>query len=110
MTWNQNFSSSKAEWDYLINTRITKKGIRCFYDPNESEKISRNCWSNVDTHEISSDRQEYWKVQLPYFRKHNIKKEDCTSKSDYWLYNVANIDTMEELAFKEKDSDFVYLF
>jgi hypothetical protein len=71
--------------------------------------LSRNCWSNVDTHEISSDRQEYWKVQLPYFRKHNIKKEDCTSKSDYWLYNIANMDTMEELAFKEKDSDFVYL-
>ena len=35
--------------------------------------------------------------------------EDCTSKSDYWLYNIANMDTMEELAFKEKDSDFVYL-
>ena len=66
--------------------------------------LSRNCWSNVDTHEISSDRQEYWKVQLPYFRKHNIKKEDCTSKSDYWLYNIANMDTMEELAFKEKTS------
>lgn len=80
-----------------------------FYDPNDSEKISRNCWTNVDTHDISSDRQEYWKVQLPYFRKHNMKMEDCTSKSDYWLYNIANMDTMEELAFKEKDSDFVYL-
>ncbi len=35
--------------------------------------------------------------------------EDCTTKSDYWLYNIANMDTMEELAFKEKDSDFVNL-
>ena len=80
-----------------------------FYDPNDSEKISRNCWVNVETHKISSDRQEYWKVQLPYYRKHNLKQEDCVTKSDYWLFNIANMDTMRELAFKEKDSDFVYL-
>ena len=64
---------------------------------------------NEETHKISSNLQEYWKVQLPYFRKHNLKAENCTSKSDYWLYNIANMDTMEDLAFKEKDSDFVYL-
>ncbi len=80
-----------------------------FYDPNDSEKISRNCWVNVETHKISSDRQEYWKVQLPYYRKHNLKQEDCVTNSDYWLFNIANMDTMRELAFKEKDSDFVYL-
>ena len=98
----------KEDWDFAIH-RVIGVFIMNFYDPNDSEKISRNCWTNVDTHEISSDRQEYWKVQLPYFRKHNMKKEDCTTKSDYWLYNIANMDTMEELAFKEKDSDFVYL-
>ena len=98
----------KEDWDFAIS-RVIGVFIMNFYDPNESQKIARNCWMNEETHKISSNLQEYWKVQLPYFRKHNLKAENCTSKSDYWLYNIANMDTMEDLAFKEKDSDFVYL-
>ena len=101
-------SEEIEDWNFAIN-RVIGVFIMNFYDPNDSEKISRNCWTNVDTHKISSDRQEYWKVQLPYYRKHNLKQEDCVTKSDYWLFNIANLDTMRELAFKDKDSDFVYL-
>jgi len=96
------------DWDFNLN-RVIGIFIMNFYDPKEPEKISRNCWVNTKTRRITSDRQEYWKVQLPYFRSHNMKIEDCTTKSDYWLYNFANMGTMDNIAFKDKDTDFVYL-
>ena len=99
---------TEEEWDFKID-RVIGIFMMNFYDPKESEKISRNCWVNTETGRITSDRQEYWKVQLPYFRSHNMKEEDCTSKSDYWLYNFANMGTMNNVAFKDKDNDFVYL-
>ncbi|MCR4560807.1 MAG: Rpn family recombination-promoting nuclease/putative transposase [Bacteroidales bacterium] len=105
---NNDTKIQKEEWKFQIN-RVIGIFIMNFYDPKEPNKISRNCWTNVETGRITSDRQEYWKVQLPYFRSHNMKMEDCTSKSDYWLYNFANMGTMENIAFKGKDTDFVYL-
>lgn len=95
-------------WDFNIH-RVIGVFLMNFYDKNEPNPVSRNCWTNVETHRITSDRQEYWKVQLPYYRKCNKKEEECDSKLEYWLFNIANMDTMDELAFKAKESDFVYL-
>lgn len=96
------------DWDFNLN-RVIGIFIMNFYDPKETEKISRNCWVNTETGRITSDRQEYWKVQLPFYRSHNMKVEDCASKSDYWLFNFANMGTMDNVAFLDKDNDFVYL-
>lgn len=95
-------------WDFDIH-RVIGVFLMNYYDKNDLEPVSRNCWTNVNSGKISSDRQEYWKVQLPYYRRHNKKPEECANKLDYWLYNISNMDTMSELAFKEKEPDFVYL-
>lgn len=63
---NNDIKSQKEEWKFQIN-RVIGIFIMNFYDPKEPNKISRNCWTNVETRRITSDRQEYWKVQLPYF-------------------------------------------
>lgn len=102
----------KLAWNFDLH-RVIGVFMMDFYDSDKDsehpEKYSRNCWMSYGTHRISSPMQEYWKVQLPYYRSCNMKPEECETKLDYWLYNIANMKDMAQLAFTEKDPDFVYL-
>jgi len=102
----------KQAWNFDIH-RVIGVFLMDFYGADKNsehpEKYSRNCWMSYGTHEIASPLQEYWKVQLPYYRSCNMKPEECETKLDYWLYNIANMKDMAQLAFTEKDPDFVYL-
>ena len=72
--------------------------LRCKLDTGEeSTKVARHCLVNMNKKQkhISSDKLELWTIQLPYYRKRKIKPEDCKTKLDYWLYNIANMDKMK---------------
>ena len=103
-------------WNYDIK-KVIGIFIMNFRDEKETDKVSRNCWMNKKTGRISSDYQEFWKIQLPFYRKTNLKVEDCKTELDYWLYNLANMSTMKTtMPFIEKDpaikhmSDISYYF
>lgn len=99
----------KEPWDYDIK-RVVGIFIMNFLDENESSKVSRNCWMNPETRRITSNLQEFWKIQLPYYRKSKMRVEDCKTELDYWLYNLTNMATMKTtMPFTEKDSAIKHL-
>ncbi len=70
-----------------------------FVDDNEPMPISHNACCNTETGKITNDVAQFWKIQLPYFRK--MREEDCTNNLEYWAYIMANEGRMtKELPFK----------
>ena len=45
-----------------------------------------------DTQEVFSDKLKIFTLELPDYRK--MREEDCKTQIDYWLYNIANLETM----------------
>ena len=45
-----------------------------------------------DTQEVFSDKLKIFTLELPDYRK--MREEDCQTQIDYWLYNIANLETM----------------
>ena len=45
-----------------------------------------------DTLEVFSDKLKIFTLELPDYRK--MREEDCKTQIDYWLYNIANLETM----------------
>ncbi len=70
-----------------------------FIDDNEPMPISHNACCNTATGKITNDLAQFWKIQLPHFRK--MREEDCTNNLEYWAYIMANEGRMtKELPFK----------
>ena len=86
----------KKKWNYDIKKVVGVFLLNFKIPGEESHKVSRNCIVDVNSKkkEITNDLVEYWKIQLPYYRKRSIKTENCKSELEYWLYNIANMDKM----------------
>ena len=86
----------KKKWDYDIKKVVGIFLLNFKIPGEERHKVSRNCIVDVNSKkkEITNHLLEYWKIQLPYYRKGKKKPEDCKTKLDYWLYNIANMDKM----------------
>ena len=39
----------------------------------------------------------------------NLKEEDCATDFEYWIYNLYNMEKLDELAFKDKKPVFYNL-
>ncbi len=87
----------KKKWNYDIKKVIGVFLLNFKLPGEESTKVARHCLVNMNKKQkhISSDKLELWTIQLPYYRKRKIKPEDCKTKLDYWLYNIANMDKMK---------------
>lgn len=95
----------KKKWDYNINKVVGIFLLNFKIPGEENHKVSRNCIVDVNSKkkEITNDLVEYWKIQLPYFRKRKMKLENCKTELDYWLYNIANMDKMKaSIQFMDK--------
>ena len=66
-----------------------------FFDQNVKKKVLRACWMDYEEHIIVNNLQQYFKIQLPFYRRRRMKLEDCKTKFDYWLYNISNMKSME---------------
>ena len=45
-----------------------------------------------ETEEVFSDKLKVFTLELPDYR--SMREEDCKTQIDYWLYNIANLETM----------------
>ena len=59
-----------------------------------------------ETEEVFSDKLKVFTLELPDYR--SMREEDCKTQIDYWLYNIANLETMttnipfqQQLAFEK---------
>lgn len=52
---------------------------------------------NLMTNEPISDKMRFIFIQLPKFR--DKREEDCKDIFEWWIYNLINMETMEQLAF-----------
>lgn len=59
---------------------------------------------NLQTKEPISDKARFIYIQLPKFRKK--RKEDCKNIFEWWIYNLINMETMEQLAFIKQHNLF----
>ena len=84
----------QSDWNYSLK-KVIGIFIMNFYDKNDKTSVARYRWVNTKNNHVLSDNQEIWKIQLPFYRKRNLKIQDCKTKLDYWLYNLANMDTMK---------------
>ena len=48
--------------------------------------------TDIDTHNIFSDKLQMWLIELPRYRK--MSETDCKTNKDYWLYNLTHLETM----------------
>ncbi len=86
---------------------LWKFGIKKVYgvflmDFNEKRQLDnkavRHCGLYDYTNQCAfSDKQEFWLVNLPQFRRYT--KKDCKTNLDKWLYIISNIKNMETMPF-----------
>lgn len=55
---------------------------------------------DMDTKEPVSDKIRFIYLQLNKFKK--TKEEDCENIFEWWIYNLKNMETMEQLAFTQQ--------
>ena len=95
----------KRGWDYNINKVIGVFLLNFTIPGEEKYKVSRHCIVNMKSKEVSNDLLEFWKIQLPYYRKGKFKEKNCKTSLDYWLFNLANMDKMKTtMPFTEKSA------
>ncbi|MBO7462780.1 MAG: Rpn family recombination-promoting nuclease/putative transposase [Bacteroidales bacterium] len=95
----------KKKWNYDIKKVVGIFLLNFKIPGEERHKVSRNCIVNMNSRkkEISNEYLEYWKIQLPYYRKRKMNPENCKTELEYWLYNIANMDKMRnKVQFMDK--------
>ncbi len=77
-----------------------------FYDSKIKKKITHACWIDKDSDGVVvNELQQYFKIQMPFYRESRLKPEDCKSHLDYWMFNLTNMGTMKTaMPFIEQDS------
>lgn len=61
-------------------------------DNKQNHDIRHIALTDVDTHDVFSEKLQLWLLELPRYRK--IKESDCKTNKDYWLYNLTHLETM----------------
>ena len=80
------------EWDFSL------KPVYCicflnFHLKGFKPRTQRTLQLKVEeTEEVFSDKLKVFTLELPDYR--SIREEDCKTQIDYWLYNIANLETM----------------
>ena len=80
------------EWDFSL------KPVYCicflnFHLKGFKPRTQRTVQLKVkETEEVFSDKLKVFTLELPDYR--SMREEDCKTKIDYWLYNIANLETM----------------
>ena len=80
------------EWDFSL------KPVYCicflnFHLKGFKPRTQRTVQLKVkETEEVFSDKLKVFTLELPDYR--SMCEEDCKTKIDYWLYNIANLETM----------------
>ena len=80
------------EWDFSL------KPVYCicflnFHLKGFKPRTQRTVQLKVEeTEEVFSDKLKVFTLELPDYR--SIREENCKTKIDYWLYNIANLETM----------------
>ncbi len=92
-------------WDYNTHP-VLGVFFMNFYDKKDLKPICHKAWVDTDDKtKCTPEDPMYWKIQLPYYR--NMQESDCKSDIDYWIYNLANMETFTDtLAFTDKKPIF----
>lgn len=60
--------------------------------------------TDIETNEVFSNRLRFIYLQLPLAE--SMKEADCVTDLDCWIYNLNNMDKLDELAFKDRKPIF----
>ncbi len=97
--------SKREEWDYNI---LPVYGIFFldFHLPDFKPSTFRTIEFIVkETGEVLTDKVKAFTLELPSYD--GKPDEECKTQMDYWLYNLANMETMQtDLKFKDKQPAF----
>lgn len=87
------------EWRYGINA-VIGVFITHFRLFKKGGVLSEMKLINPETNETVCDKIHGYFIQLPKFRKSNIR---CADHFDEWIYNLKNMERMGNVEFKDKD-------
>ncbi len=94
-------------WNYHLKN-IYGVFFMNFIDSKHAEKLSHFAFMETTRKYQDTDVFQYWKIQMPLYR--GMKKSDCKTKIDKWMYNLTNMDAMkEEMPFTEEIPLFMRL-
>ena len=94
-------------WDYKLTAVYGVFFVNFLLDKEPTEHFCKDVML-IDKHTgkvfNSKFRQIY--IELPRFLK---RKEDCGNFFEYWIYNLINMNKMDEISFKDKQEIFARL-
>ena len=85
------------DWEYDIKPVYVISFVNFEIKGLEGQQRADIGLCNLETKKLISDKIRLIYIQLPKFREK--KEEDCKNTFDWWLYNLINMETMEQLAF-----------
>jgi len=93
-----------GNWDYQFD-EVLLIGFIKYEDWHIADKLKTDVMlTDIETKEIFSNRLRLIYLQLP--RAESMKKEDCVTDLDCWIYNLNNMEKLDELAFKDSKPVF----
>lgn len=93
-----------GKWDYQFD-EVLMIGFMRFEDGNISGKLRTDVMlTDIETNEVFSNRLRFIYLQLPLAE--SMKEADCVTDLDCWIYNLNNMDKLDELAFKDRKPIF----
>ena len=96
-----------SEWDYKLTAVYGVFFVNFLLDKEPTEHFCKDVML-IDRHTgkvfNSKFRQVY--IELPRFGK---QEEDCNNYLEYWIYNLINMNKMNEISFKDKQEIFARL-
>ena len=93
-----------AEWDYKLTAVYGIFFTNFLLDNEPSEHFCKDVML-IDRHtgKVFNRKFRQIYIELPRFLK---QKEDCGNFFEYWIYNLINMNKMNEISFKDKQEIF----
>ena len=97
-------SSEKGKWDYQFDEVLLIAFLK-HDDWRISDKLRTDVMlKDIETNEVFSNRLRFIYLQMPLAE--SMKEADCVTDLDCWIYNLNNMEKLDELAFKDQKPIF----
>ncbi len=96
-----------AEWNYELTAVYGVFFTNFLLDKDKTEHFCKDVML-IDRHtgKVFNPKFRQIYIEIPRFLK---RKEDCDNFFEYWIYNLINMNKMNEISFKDKQEIFARL-
>ena len=100
-------NGEKGKWNYQFDEVLLIAFLN-YKDSRISNRLRTDVMlKDIETNEVFSKCLHLVYLQMPM--ADNLKEEDCATDFEYWIYNLYNMEKLDELAFKDKKPVFYKL-